>query len=64
MKTERESTLSIPYIKPEMMDLGAAVIIHGAACETNGLNATGDCMPSGGAATQQCAEGGSAATYR
>jgi len=58
MKDERESTPSIHYVKPEMTDLGAAVIIQGGVCGL-GSNAGEDCLV-GSTATYQCTTGGSA----
>lgn len=58
MKNQSESTPGIRYIKPEMIDLGAAVTIQGGECSPNGSGATGDCVP-GNMATNQCTGGNS-----
>lgn len=61
MTNESESVLSIRYVKPEMIDLGAVVRIEGATCGATGASADDNCLNDGSTATYQCfSTGGSA----
>lgn len=56
MKNKTESTLDIQYVKPGMIDLGAAVTITGAACGSTGSGANDNCF-AGSIAQDQCGGG-------
>jgi len=58
MKDQVESLADVRYVKPEVIDLGAAVTIHGGGNCQSGLSAQYDCVEFGTSAGGYCSDFG------